>query len=61
MTPLLHTITSACEMLGISRTRLFGEIKAGRIAAVKLGSRTMLKHAELERYVATLVEEAPAA
>lgn len=60
MTPLLHTITSACAMLGISRTRLFGEIKAGRIAAVKIGSRTMLKHAELERYVATL-EDAPAA
>lgn len=54
MTPLLHDLASAIDMLGISRTRLFAEIKAGRIATVKLGKRTMIKHAELERYVAAL-------
>lgn len=54
MTPLLHSTASATELLDISRTRLFGEIKAGRIATVKLGKRTMIKHAELERYVAAL-------
>lgn len=54
MTPLLHDLASAVEMLGISRTRLFAEIKAGHIATVKLGKRTMIKHVELERYVADL-------
>lgn len=55
MTPLLHDLPSALETLGgMSRTRLFEEIKAGNIATVKLGKRTMIKHAELERYVETL-------
>lgn len=54
MTPLLHDIASAVDMLGISRTRLFSEIKTGRIEAVKIGKRTMIKHSELERYVAEL-------
>lgn len=54
MTQLLHNLESAVEVLGINRTRLFAEIKEGRIATVKIGRRTMIKHAELERYVAAL-------
>ena len=54
MTPLLHNISSSVEMLGISRTRLFEEIKLGNISTVKIGKRTMIKHSELERYVAEL-------
>lgn len=54
MTPLLHNISSSVEVLGISRTRLFEEIKLGNIAAVKIGKRTMIKTSELERYVAEL-------
>ena len=54
MTPLLHNLSSAMEMLGISRTRLFEEIKAGRISTVKIGRRTMIKQSELERFVSTL-------
>lgn len=54
MTPLLHDVASAVQMLGVSRTRLFEEIKAGHIEAVKLGKRTMIKHSELVRYVDSL-------
>ncbi|MBD3751655.1 MAG: DNA-binding protein [Microbacterium sp.] len=39
---------------GIGRSKLFEEINAGRIRAVKIGRRTFVAHAELERYVAGL-------
>lgn len=52
--PLLHDIPSTAAMLGMGRTTLYEEIKAGRLAVVKIGRRTMVKHSELERYVAAL-------
>lgn len=54
LTPLMHDVAGAVEVLGIPRTRLFAEIKAGRLASVKVGRRTMFKHADLERYVSEL-------
>lgn len=53
-TPLLHDISTAADMLGIGRTTVYEEIKAGRISIVKIGRRTMIKHSELERFVAVL-------
>ncbi|MBF9335842.1 helix-turn-helix domain-containing protein [Microbacterium lacticum] len=53
-TPLLHDIPTVVEMLGLSRTTVYDEIKAGRLATVKIGRRTMVKHSELERFVEVL-------
>lgn len=52
--PLLHDIPGTAAMLGMGRTTVYEEIKAGRLAVVKIGRRTMIKHAELERYVNSL-------
>jgi len=53
--PLLHSIPEAQAMLGgVSRSTLYVEIQAGRIAVVKLGRRTYIAHDELERYVRSL-------
>ena len=53
-TPLLHDIPTAAEMLGLGRTTVYEEIKAGRLSIVKIGRRTMIKHSELERFVSVL-------
>lgn len=53
-TPLLHDVPTAIEMLGIGRTTVYEEIKAGRLSVVKIGRRTMIRHSELERFVAAL-------
>lgn len=47
--PLLHSIDGACHMLSMRRTWLYAQIKAGQIATVKLGRRTLIPDSELQR------------
>jgi hypothetical protein len=52
---LLHPIEDACQILGgVSRTKIYEEMKAGRINPTKIGSRTFIAHSELLRYIAAL-------
>jgi excisionase family DNA binding protein len=58
---LLHSIPQAAEVLGgVSRSVLYEKIKGGEIATVKVGRRTYITHAELERYVRSLAGESDA-
>ena len=57
--PLLFGVGDAARILGIGRTALYGLIGTGRLATVKLGRRTLIHRAELERFAAELVD-APA-
>ena len=52
-TPVLHDLTTASRMLGISRATLFRLLASGQIDRVKIGHRTLLAHAEIERFAAT--------
>ncbi|GAB3607947.1 hypothetical protein GCM10027414_00720 [Humibacter ginsengiterrae] len=54
--PLMHPVypDAALVLGGISRAKLYTEIKAGRIRVVKVGARSFITQAELERYVASL-------
>lgn len=53
--PLLHDVETTCRVLGgIGRSKLFELIKAGEIRAVKIGKRTFVAQAEIERFVAEL-------
>ena len=58
---LLHSMPDAWATLGVSRSTLYELIAAGELKAVKVGRRTLIRHEELERYVRTLPEKAPAA
>lgn len=49
--PLLHSIDGACHQLSMRRTWLYEQIKAGQIATVKLGRRTLIPNEELQRIV----------
>ena len=56
-TPLLHPVTEAAAILGIGRSMLYQLMAAGEIQTVKIGRRTLVTQAELERYVQRLIEE----
>jgi excisionase family DNA binding protein len=59
-TKLLHPIPEACDLLSLGRTKLYSEIKAGRICTVKVGCKTLVPHSSLEKYTAKLIAEAAA-
>lgn len=51
--PLLNSIDEACRRLGMGRTWLYAQIKAGAIATVTLGRRTLIPESELQRVAAS--------
>jgi excisionase family DNA binding protein len=50
--PRLMSIESAAQALGIGRTLLSRLVKDGRIAAVRLGRRTLIPVQEIDRLIA---------
>lgn len=54
--PKLLTVQAAFRRAGISRTRLYSEIKTGRIVAVKVGRRTLIKLGSLDGWIDSLPE-----
>ena len=40
--PLAASIEDTCRILGIGKTKLYEEINAGRLTAVKIGAKTLL-------------------
>jgi hypothetical protein len=56
---LLHSIDAARALLGnIGRTWIYAQIKRRGIRVVKLGTRTLIPHSELQRLVAECTAEA---
>lgn len=51
---MLLTIQEACCTLKIGRSLLYRHIKNGSITARKVGRRTLIEKAELERWVSSL-------
>ena len=52
---LLYSIVEFGGLTGLCRTRVFQEIKEGRLAALKCGRRTLIPAAEVEAWIASLV------
>ncbi len=51
---LLHPIPEARELLGgISHTKFYDLVRLGKIRLTKIGRRSFVTHAELERFVGT--------
>lgn len=56
--PLFYSRPDACAMLGgIGNTKFYELVKAGRLRIVKLGTRTLVSAAELQRFAAEVVQE----
>ncbi|MCR6501537.1 excisionase family DNA-binding protein [Shinella sp. CPCC 101442] len=50
-----YSVKTACQRLGgISRSTLYRKIECGELAAKKLGGRTVIMAAEVDRYLALL-------
>ena len=54
MTPLSYSIAEAVQVSGLGRTKLFAEIKGGRLPARKFGSRTIVLAEDLKRFLEAL-------
>ena len=50
--PLAHRIEDACNRLGIGRTMLYELIKAGELRTIKIGTRTLIPEADLQKVIA---------
>jgi excisionase family DNA binding protein len=49
--PKLISVSEFCELVGIGRTKAHAEMKAGEIAYIKIGRRTLIELAEVYRYI----------
>lgn len=47
MTPIAHSINDAARLLGVGRTTLYALIAANEISVAKIGTRTLVPHADL--------------
>jgi excisionase family DNA binding protein len=51
---LLYSIAEFRVLTGLSKTRIFEELKAGHLRARKCGRRTLIPAAEVEAWIASL-------
>jgi excisionase family DNA binding protein len=58
--PANLSVSQGASWLGIGQTKMWALIRDGEIKAVRLGSRTLLPLAELQRFQSRLVNEAAA-
>jgi len=54
--PLAYTVPELCRLLGIGRSMLYNEHKAGRIRLKKCGKRTIGTHEDAVAYLESLPE-----
>ena len=48
MQKLSYSINEAVEVSGIGRTTIYDLIKAEQLRSVKIGTRTLIRHSDLE-------------
>lgn len=60
-TPVANQVPQACARLGIGRTALYELLKSGAIRSFKVGARTLIPEAELQRFVADQMQAQKAA
>ena len=51
---LAYTILDVCRTASIGRTRLYSEISEGRLRAVKVGRRTLIRAEDLDTWLRSL-------
>jgi excisionase family DNA binding protein len=54
--PIAYTIQEAVKATGISRTRLYEELKAGNLVAKKIGRRTLIPRDSIETWLNDLTD-----
>ncbi|MCG5240852.1 hypothetical protein ACIU1J_05400 [Azospirillum doebereinerae] len=59
MDPIAVDIREACRVSGLTRTRIFGEIRDGNLEAKRAGKRTLVMFASLKALVQALPPSRP--
>jgi excisionase family DNA binding protein len=54
LTRLAYSPSEGAQVLGLSRSKLYQLIASGDLNVVKVGSRTLVLHSELTRFLASL-------
>ena len=49
-----HSINKSLELLGIGRTKFYQELNAGRIKALKVGTRTLIPEESITAWLSNL-------
>jgi excisionase family DNA binding protein len=57
VTPVLHSVPEAMEILGLSRTQIYELIRSRRLVTVTQGRRRLVPVVSIEEYVALLLRE----
>lgn len=52
--PRAFAILEFCRRYGVGRSKAYEEIRSGRLTAVKVGRRTLIKADDAERWLASL-------
>lgn len=55
---LAYCVEEAGDMIGISRRSIYELIRSGQLGSVKIGSRRLIRHTDLERFLAELDDAA---
>ncbi len=53
MQPITATINDTAKALGLGRTSIYALIREGRLEAIKLGRRTLIKVESIHRLIAS--------
>ncbi len=53
MQPIFLSINETAKALGLGRTSIYGLLRSGRLEAVKLGRRTLVKVESIRRLIET--------
>ena len=53
MEPLATSVAQAAAALGLGRTSIYALIREGRLEAIKLGRRTLIKVESIHRLIAS--------
>jgi excisionase family DNA binding protein len=56
-----YSINEFCNVYDLGRTKAYQEIKSGRLRAVKVGTRTIIRADDAEQWLASLKEASHAA
>ena len=49
MEPIAISVNCAAQVLGVGRSSIYGLLKSGRLEAIKIGRRTLLTTASINR------------
>ena len=52
--PLSYTVPEAAKLCGIGLTKIYAEIGTGRLEAIKLGRRTLIRRSAIEAWLDAL-------